>query len=249
MKLRLLYFGIVRERLGRREEELEVAAGATVDDLLAGLSRSHDVFGLGAGVLRVAVNREYVAGSHVLGDGDEVAVIPPVAGGAEKTMFEITDQPIDLSALVSHVGDPAAGAVATFLGTTRETNRGRRVLRLEYEAYADMAVAEFAKIAAEAARRWEITRVAIVHRTGIVALGEASVGIAVSAPHRRESIEACHYCIDALKLVAPIWKKEHFEGGEVWIGSLADCDHGNDSRAAGHDAHGHRHGATKGDGR
>ena len=141
-------------------------------------------------------------------------------------MFEITDKTIELERLVAHVGDPASGAIATFLGTTRESNRGRKVLRLEYKAYAEMAVAEFAKIAAEAARRWEITRVAIVHRTGVVPLGEASVAIAVSAPHRRESIEACHYCIDSLKLVAPIWKKEHFEGGEVWIGSLADCDHG-----------------------
>jgi molybdopterin synthase catalytic subunit len=141
-------------------------------------------------------------------------------------MFEITEKPIELAPLVSHVSDPAAGAIATFLGTTRATNRGRTVLKLEYEAYAEMAVGEFAKIAAEAARRWEITRVAIVHRAGVVPLGEASVAIAVSAPHRRESIEACHFCIDSLKLVAPIWKKEHFEGGEVWIGSLADCDHG-----------------------
>lgn len=141
-------------------------------------------------------------------------------------MFEITEKPIDLASLVSHVSDPSAGAVTTFLGTTRATNRGRAVLKLEYEAYAEMAVAEFEKIASEAARRWELTRVAIVHRVGIVPLGEASIGIAVSAPHRRESIEACHYCIDSLKLVAPIWKKEHFEGGEVWIGSLADCDHG-----------------------
>ena len=150
-------------------------------------------------------------------------------------MFEITEDAIDLASLVAYVSDPSAGGVATFLGTTRATNRGRKVLRLEYEAYAEMAVREFEKIAAEAARRWELTRVAIVHRIGVVPLGEASVGIAVSAPHRRESIEACHYCIDSLKLVAPIWKKEHFEGGEVWIGSLADCDHG-DSRE------GHAHG-------
>ena len=151
-------------------------------------------------------------------------------------MFEISEDAIDLAVLVAHVSDPAAGAVTSFLGTTRATNRGRSVLRLEYEAYADMAVSEFEKIAAEAASRWEITRVAIVHRVGVVPLGEASVGIAVSAPHRRESIEACHFCIDSLKLVAPIWKKEHFEGGEVWIGSLADCDHGD---TPGHAGHGH----------
>ena len=149
-------------------------------------------------------------------------------------MLRITEEPIDLATLVAHVGDDAAGAVSTFLGTTRATNRGRTVLKLEYEAYAEMAISEFEGIAAEAARRWEITRVAIVHRVGVVPLGEASVAIAVSAPHRRESIEACAFCIDSLKLVAPIWKKEHFEGGEVWIGSLADCDHG-DGQHHGHD--------------
>lgn len=147
-------------------------------------------------------------------------------------MFEIREEAIALAELVDYVRDDAAGAVTTFLGTTRATNRGRNVLRLEYEAYAEMAAKEFEQIAREAAKRWEITRVAIVHRVGVVPLGEASVVIAVSAPHRRESIEACHFCIDSLKLVAPIWKKEHFEGGEVWIGSLADCDHG-----VGHEPH------------
>jgi molybdopterin synthase catalytic subunit len=147
-------------------------------------------------------------------------------------MFEITERPIDPASLVAHISDPSAGAIATFLGTTRETNRGRKVLRLEYEAYAEMAVAEFEKIAQQAIERWELVRVAIVHRVGVVPLGEASVAIAVSAPHRRDAIEACHFCIDSLKLVAPIWKKEHFEGGEVWIGSLADCDHGDEH--AGH---------------
>ena len=159
-------------------------------------------------------------------------------------MFLITEDAIDLSRLVEAVRDPAAGAVATFLGTTRATNRGRNVLRLEYEAYPEMAVKEFEKIAAEASARWELVRVAIVHRVGVVPLGEASVGIAVSAPHRRESIEACHYCIDALKLVAPIWKKEHFEGGEVWIGSLADCDHG-DGEGHSHDEGHHARGASR----
>lgn len=228
MKLRVLYFGIVRERLGRGREDLECDAGTTVGGLLERLARDHDIFALGAGTLRVAVNRDYVGAEHVLADADEVAIIPPVAGGQgqqEALMFRVVDGAIDLAKLVEFVGDRDAGAIATFLGTTRATNRGRSVLRLEYEAYAEMAVSEFEKIAAEAARRWEITKVAIVHRVGIVPLGEASVAIAVSAPHRRESIEACHFCIDSLKHLAPIWKKEHFEGGEVWIGSLADCDH------------------------
>jgi molybdopterin synthase catalytic subunit len=140
-------------------------------------------------------------------------------------VFEITESPIRLDSLTAAVSDAKAGAIATFLGTTRDHNRGRRVLKLEYEAYPDMAVSEFEKIAAEAAERWEITRVAISHRVGVVPVGDASVAIAVSAPHRAEAIAACHFAIDRLKVVAPIWKKEHFEGGEVWIGSLADCDH------------------------
>ena len=142
------------------------------------------------------------------------------------SLFRVEEGPIDLTALVASVADPRSGATTTFLGTTRSTNRGRNVLKLEYEAYAEMAAGEFERIAGEARSRWEITEASIVHRIGVVPLGETSVAIAVSAPHRRESIEACHYLIDALKVVAPIWKKEHFEGGEVWIGSLADCDHG-----------------------
>ena len=138
----------------------------------------------------------------------------------------ISDKPIALDQLLAEVGDPDAGAIATFLGTTRRTNRGRNVLKLEYEAYREMAEAELRRIGDEAARRWQICRVAIVHRVGEVPLGEASVAIAVSAPHRAEAIHACHFAIDRLKHVAPIWKKEYFEGGEVWIGSLADCDHG-----------------------
>jgi len=154
-------------------------------------------------------------------------------------VFRIVEEPISIEALAATVGDPDAGAIVTFVGTTRATNRGRQVLKLEYEAYAEMAVSEFEKIGAQAISRWELTRVAIVHRVGVVPLGEASVVIAVSAPHRREAIEACHFCIDRLKLVAPIWKKEHFEGGEVWIGSLADCDHGH---GEGDDHHGHEDG-------
>ena len=141
-------------------------------------------------------------------------------------MFAITDSKISLDELARVVSDDGAGAIATFAGTTRATNRGRRVLRLEYEAYAKMAVSEFEKIAADIRRRWSVCKIAIVHRVGEVPLSETSVAIAVSAPHRPEALEACRFAIDELKHVAPIWKKEHFEGGEVWIGSLADCDHG-----------------------
>jgi len=134
-------------------------------------------------------------------------------------MFELTDGPLDLGRLVRAVGDPRAGAVVTFLGTTRNENDGRRVLRLEYEAFAAMAAREMRALAAEARRRWPLRKVAMAHRVGIVPVGEASVGIAVSAAHRAEAFAACHWLIDRLKETVPIWKKEHFRGGVVWIGA------------------------------
>ncbi len=140
-------------------------------------------------------------------------------------MFAISTTPIDMAAVIAAVADDGAGAVATFGGMTRAHNRGRRVIKLEYEAYDDMAVAEFRRLATEAAGRWPLGRTAIVHRSGVVPVGELSVAVAVSAEHRAEALAACAWLIDGLKHVAPIWKKEHFEGGEVWIGSLADCEH------------------------
>lgn len=134
-------------------------------------------------------------------------------------MFEIVSGPIDVGTVTAAVAHPAAGAMVTFLGTTRDHNDGRQVIRLEYEAYPAMAIAEMRKIGDTARQRWPIERIAIVHRIGVVPIGEASVAIAVSAGHRVAAFEACHFAIDRLKQVVPIWKKEHFEGGEIWIGS------------------------------
>jgi len=127
--------------------------------------------------------------------------------------------PIDAGALLAAVGDPRAGCSVLFLGTTRSTNVGRRVTRLEYEAYERMAVQQMRALAREAKRRWPLRRVAMVHRLGVVPVGEASVGIAVSAGHRAEGFAAAHWLIDRLKEIVPIWKKEHFRGGAVWIGA------------------------------
>jgi len=134
-------------------------------------------------------------------------------------MFEISDRSIDPATVVAAVNVPAAGAIATFLGITRDHNVGRHVTRLEYEAYPEMAVVEMRKIGDEARQRWAIEGIAIVHRIGVVPVGEASVVIAVAAAHRKPAFAACHFAIDRLKEVVPIWKKEHFEGGEVWIGA------------------------------
>jgi molybdopterin synthase catalytic subunit len=134
-------------------------------------------------------------------------------------VFRVTDKPIVLQELVAFVGDPEAGAIITFVGTTREHNEGRKVLSLEYEAYPEMAEKELARLGEEAMRKWEIQRMAIVHRIGNVSIGEPSVIIAVSAAHRREAFEACRFAIEELKKSVPIWKKEVFDGGEVWIGA------------------------------
>ncbi|HEX9844578.1 MAG TPA: molybdenum cofactor biosynthesis protein MoaE [bacterium] len=124
---------------------------------------------------------------------------------------------IDVNALVAQVARPGAGGIATFLGVVRDHSLGRKVLYLFYEAYPPMAIKEMEQLEAEVRERWEIEAIAIVHRVGRLEIGEASVGIAVSAPHRREAIEACHYAIDRLKQTVPVWKKEYWEGGEVWI--------------------------------
>jgi len=134
-------------------------------------------------------------------------------------VFRIVKRRIDLRSLDTAVRDRRAGAIVTFVGTTRSENVGRRVRRLEYEAFVSMATKEMRALAAQAKRRWPLRKVAIVHRLGVVPVGEASVAIAVSAGHRREAFEACHWLIDRLKEIVPIWKKEHYRGGEVWIGA------------------------------
>jgi molybdopterin synthase catalytic subunit len=134
-------------------------------------------------------------------------------------MFRMTRAPIALARVLAAVRDPRAGAVVTFLGTTRNENAGRKVVRLEYEAFTRMAEREMRRLAERAARRWPVRRVAIVHRIGIVPVGEASVAIAVAAGHRAEAFAACHWLIDRLKEIVPIWKREHFRGGRIWIGA------------------------------
>ena len=164
--------------------------------------------------LLYAVNKEYAERDRPLADGDEVAVIPPVSGGA----FRLSAEPLSLDAVVAEVRSDSAGAIATFVGTTRQQSRGRSVLHLDYEAYEEMAEKVMAEIAAELKERHELCEIAIHHRTGRVDIGEASVVIAVSAPHRQDALAACKEAIDTLKERVPLWKKEFYEGGEEWIG-------------------------------
>jgi MoaE-MoaD fusion protein len=202
-------FAVVRERAGWSRRDLELPAGAVAADVwpLLGIGPAPDG-------ITYARNREYVEPHQALSAGDELAVIPPVSGGD----FKVTDAPLDLAAVVAQVARPDAGAIATFIGTTRDHARGRGVTRLEYEAYPEMAETEMAKIAADLKTRYDIHEVAIAHRTGVVPIGEASVIIAVSSAHRAAALDACHEAIDTLKQTVPVWKKEIFAGGEEWIG-------------------------------
>jgi molybdopterin synthase catalytic subunit len=200
-------FAGLRERAGVSQIELEDVA--RVEDVWTRL-------GLGAeppGLL-YAVNREYVKPGHELVDGDEVAVIPPVSGGS----FTLVAGPLDVPTVLREVEDPRAGAVASFVGTVRSHSRGRDVVHLEYEAYEEMAEPMLARLGAELTERHGLCAVAIHHRLGRVEIGEASVVIAVSAPHRSAALDACREAIETLKTTIPLWKKEVYAGGEEWIG-------------------------------
>ena len=207
VSVRVRLFAGLRERAGWSERELD------------GVSRVADVWdALGLGEepdgLLYAVNKRYAEPTDALSDGDEVALIPPVSGGA----FRLSEAPLSLEAVVEEASSEEAGAVATFVGTTRLHSRGRTVTHLEYEAYEGMAEQVMAEIADELRARYELCEVAIHHRVGRVAIGERSVVIAVSAPHRQDALKACRDAIDTLKERVPLWKKEVYAGGEEWIG-------------------------------
>jgi molybdopterin synthase catalytic subunit len=220
-RLTLKFFATLRERARTAEMSREFPVGITIGEIWAGLGAEIPALAAHRDRVAFAVNQEYVNQDYQPRDKDEIAFIPPVSGGADAPWVGsilIGDAPIDVEQLEQEVANPAAGAIVTFTGTTRRDNVGRHVLRLEYEAYEPMALSEMRKLAHEAGQQWEIIRIAIRHRVGIVEVGETSVAIAVAAAHRAEAFEACHFAIDRLKEVVPIWKKEYFEGGEVWIG-------------------------------
>jgi molybdopterin synthase catalytic subunit len=208
--VRVRLFAALRERAGSPSVELQLAEGSTVADVwpLLGLG------GVEPSGMLYAVNREYAEPGDALSDGDEVALIPPVSGGD----FRLSAAPLSIDAAVAEVRDEGAGAIATFIGTTRAHSRSREVLHLDYEAYEGMAERVMADLAHELKRRHELCAVAIHHRVGRVDIGDVSVVIAVSAPHRAAALAACREAIDELKVSVPLWKKEVYVGGEEWIG-------------------------------
>jgi MoaE-MoaD fusion protein len=209
VQVRVRLFAALRERAQSGSVELELPDGAVLGDVWPALGLGDEPDGL-----LYALNRGYSEKSAPLAAGDEVAVIPPVSGGD----FRLSEAPLSLEAVADEVRTKDAGAIATFVGTTRARSRGRDVLYLEYEAYEGMAEQVMAELAAELRARHELCEVAIHHRVGRVEIGETSVAIAVSAPHRAAALTACHEAIDELKVTVPMWKKEVYEGGEEWIG-------------------------------
>lgn len=206
MRVTVRLFAGLRERAGWSRREVDAAR---VGDVWATLELGEEPDGL-----LYAVNRDYAPRDRELNEGDEVALIPPVSGGA----FLLSAEPLSLDRVVDEVRDERAGAIATFTGTTRVASRGRTVVHLDYEAYEGMAERVMEEIAAGLRERYELCAVAIHHRVGRVAIGDTSVAIAVSAPHRGDALAACKDAIDTLKERVPLWKKEVYDGGEEWIG-------------------------------
>jgi molybdopterin converting factor subunit 1 len=220
VQVHVLYFAVLRERLGREHQVLGLPDGATVGDAVAALAAEHPPIAALRGRFRVAVNQAFALDSEPVRDGDELALIPPVAGGSDGPARHVllTGEPLSLDRCVAAVQTAETGGVVTFIGAVRRHSRGVTVERLEYEAYAPMAIRELHAIAAEVEAELPGVRLAVEHRIGTLAIGEVAVVIAAAAPHRAEAFTACRATIDRLKDRVPIWKKEVGDDGSEWVG-------------------------------
>lgn len=216
-----LFFGAARDAAGEYEVQLQLNSGTTVGQAKERLISSYPNLARFGNSLLLAVNQEYAEINKELHDGDELAIFPPVSGGADDAssydFFELTTDPIDVGAIARRVVLPQCGATVTLDGYARGWTKGRQTLYLIYEAYAPMAISEMKKLGAVVHQKFEIAHIGIIHRAGRIEIGETSVVIAVSAPHRRAAFEACEWSIRELKRTVPIWKKEVFANGEVWV--------------------------------
>lgn len=228
MHISIRAFAGYRDAIGARALNLDIAPDSTVAQAWEVLRAQYPGLHALPTPAAFAVNDEYVRPDTTLRDDDELVLVPPVSGGASggppagadaNVHTALTSGEISIDDVVGRVRHPQAGAVVLFLGTVRDNREGTPVRHLEYEAYETLALRDMAAVGAEAAARWPLLRVAMVHRVGTLHVGDISVAIAVSAPHRAEAFSAGKYAIDALKQRVPIWKKEIWEGGEVWVGS------------------------------
>ena len=215
MRITVKLFGAAREAAGAKELSLVLPADARVSEVWAQLAADHPALEPFENRLAVSVNLEISAFDARLEDGDEVAFLPPVSGGAG--VCRLTNGPIDVGRVVSRVSGPGMGGIVTFVGAVRDHARGRQIRHLEYESYPEMAEREMERIAAQAEQRWPGTKLAIDHRTGHLEIGDIAVIVVAAAPHRAEAFEACRFAIDTLKETVPIWKKEVATDGEYWV--------------------------------
>jgi MoaE-MoaD fusion protein len=214
--VRVLFFGAACDAAGQREIDFPLPQETKSADAFERIIDAYPALRRFGRSLLFAVNEEYSAADRIISNGDELAVFPPVSGGSHD-FFEITTEPLDVGAIARRVILPECGATVTLDGYAREWTRGRRTVHLVYEAYEPMALKEMERLGRQVHEQFEIAHIGIVHRTGKLEIGETSVVIAVSAPHRRAAFEACEWAIRELKRTVPIWKKEVFEDGEVWV--------------------------------
>jgi molybdopterin synthase catalytic subunit len=226
MHVRVLFFGMLRDIVGMSREEVEFPEGADLHSVFASYASRFPRLGDLARSIVVARNQEFADPAAKLADGDEVAFLPPVSGGCDTGALEIreagnyfalTRHPIDIRGVIARLLTGAEGAVVTFEGTVRNHTKGRPTRCLDYECYESMALTMMARIGREIAAGYRVERIAMVHRLGRLLIGETSVAVIVTAPHRRAAFEAALEGIDRLKKAVPIWKKEHFMDGEVWV--------------------------------
>jgi len=216
VRVRVLFFGAARDAVNANQLELSLDAPATVSTAFKNLAARFSQLERFGRSLLFAVNQEYATPDTQLNDNDELAVFPPVSGGSHD-FFELTTEPIDVGRVARRVVLPECGATVTLDGYAREWTKGKHTLYLIYEAYDAMALTEMQRLGAEAHKQFDIAHIGIVHRIGRIEIGETSVVIAVSAPHRQAAFQACEWAIKELKRTVPIWKKEVYEGGETWV--------------------------------
>jgi len=216
MRVRVLFFGMLKDSAGKSSDVVELQSGASVRDLLAYCESRYPALKSLLPSIALAVNQQYAGPDRSLNPDDEVALLPPVSGGTQSRRASIVREPIDTADVLSKLKRAEDGAAVVFEGVVRNHTRGRRTLYLDYEAYEAMAVQQMETLAAHAIEKFQIRDVAIVHRLGRLEIGEISVLIVVASAHRAPAFDACRWLIDTLKRTVPIWKKEYFEDGAVW---------------------------------
>jgi len=229
VRVKVLFFGMLRDITGRSSDELELPEGATLETVFERYSRDYPRLDVLSGSIVLARNHEFSPRTAAITDGDEIAFLPPVSGGADPSytqvvsgepegcFFALTRRPIDCAGLSRRILRGEDGAVVNFEGVVRNNTRGRPTVALEYECYEAMAVKIMAAIGAELAGKYEVGRIAMVHRLGRLEIGETSVAVIVTAPHRKPAFDAALEGINRLKKLVPVWKKEYFADGEVWV--------------------------------